>query len=149
MVAGDCYDDPPNNKSYNNCNTCYQTLANALINTGDNKYQLGRSFFPDNRAAPIEVEVIYTPTHLSNKYISGNDSAKWYWLAGEFYIFQPLKLFLYRSLFFSPPPWRSQKVILQLPHNCLSDAPKEFLMYLTQRVSNLMGNIIAASYIVL
>ena len=56
LVEGDCYDDPPNNKSYDNYNCCYQTLANALINNGD-KYQLGRSFFQDNQAAPIQVEV--------------------------------------------------------------------------------------------
>ena len=57
-VAGDCYDDPPNNKSYNNCATCYQTLANALINTGDNKYRLSSGFFPDT---PVQVRVEYIP----------------------------------------------------------------------------------------
>ena len=141
MVAGDCYDDPPNNKSYDNCYRCYQTLANALINTGDNKYQLGRRFFPDDQAAPIEVQVKYELDDQSISAFFGNDSfgkdsVLWYWLAGEFYIFQPLQLFLYRSLFFSPPPWRSQKVTLQLPYNCLmSDVPDEYFEYLTQRVS--------------
>jgi hypothetical protein len=138
-VAGDCYDDPQgNNKSYDNCDTCYQTLANALINTGDNKYELSRRFFPDDQAAPIEVRVEYSPVSQSdsqsiNKF-ARNGSIIWYWLAGEFYVFQPLKLFLYRSLFFSPPFWRSQKVTLDIPENCLSVAPADFLTYLTQRL---------------
>ena len=139
-VAGDCYDDPQgNNKSYDNCDTCYQTLVNALINTGDNKYQLSRRFFPDDQAAPIEVRVEYSPVSQSDSQsinnFAGNGSIIWYWLAGEFYEYQPLKLFLYRSLFFSPPPWRSQKVTLNIPENCLSVAPADFLTYLTQRVS--------------
>ena len=58
-VAGDCYDKPSNNKSYENCATCYQTLANALLNTGDNKYQLGRAFFPDDTVPPVVVKAVY------------------------------------------------------------------------------------------
>ena len=155
-TAGDCYDSPLNNKSYDNCATCYQTLANALINTGDNKYQLGRSFFPADSVTPVEVRVEYVPESQCNtENIScdsdetphtkpctsyeedqpRNDTTRWYWLAGEFYAFQPLNLFLFRSLFFSPPAWRKECVVLCLPDECLSDISADFFQYLTQRVS--------------
>ena len=96
-VAGDCYDDPPNNKSYDNCATCYQTLANALLNGGDNKYQLGRAFFPDDTVPPIEVRVVYTPASQCNTSNYSNcdseqgpddsTTSTWYWLVGEVYVF--------------------------------------------------------------
>ena len=144
-VAGDCYDDPPNNKSYDNCVTCYQTLANALMNTADNKYLVGQSFFPDDAADPIEVRVEYVPISKCNttndcqdeKYNVGNDSTRWYWLVGDFYIYQPLKLFLHRSFLFSPPAWRKQCVVLCLPDECINDRRDDFFQYLTQRVSKI------------
>ena len=58
-VAGDCYDETLDESSrYNNCHTCYQTLLNALIDTADNKYQLGEMFFPKDDVTPAQVEVI-------------------------------------------------------------------------------------------
>ena len=129
-VAGDCYDEPSNNKSYDNCATCYQTLANALLNTGDNKYQLGRAFFPDDAVPPVEVRVVYKPEMQctttttnychSEKKPDSTTTSTWYWLMGEFYIYQPLQIFAYRSLFFSPPSWRQECVVLCLPEQCLS-----------------------------
>ena len=143
-VAGDCYDDPPNNKSYDNCATCYQTLANALLNTGDNKYQLGRAFFPDDAVPPLEVRAVYKPatqcntTHNCDSDLDDNITNTWYWLTGKFYIYQHLDIFLYRSLFFSPPRWRQKCVILCLPDQCLSTMKSDdFFKFLTQRVRSL------------
>ena len=57
-VVGDCHDDPTgNNKSYKNCASCHQTFADALINTGDNKYLLSKTFFPIDSAPPAEVKL--------------------------------------------------------------------------------------------
>ena len=148
-VAGDCYDEPPNNKSYDNCATCYQTLANALLNTGDNKYQLGRAFFPDDAVAPVEVRVVYKPVTQCNEinYCDSeqdpddNTTSTWYWLAGEMFIYQPLEIFVYRSLLFSPPSWRQECVVLCLPEQCLSTNNSvsfhDFFTFLTQRVGSL------------
>ena len=144
-VAGDCYDDPPNNGSYDNCNTCYQTLANALINTKDNKYHLGKTFFPDDAVRPVQVTVEYLCTSAPDTTdancttIISNTSyidTTWYWLKGEFFVYQPLDIFLYRSLFFSPPTWRNASVQLYLPHQCFicSNTSAHFFGYLTQRV---------------
>ena len=133
-VAGDCFDDKSsNNKSYDNCKTCYQTLANALVDTEDNKYFLSRAFFPIDAAPPVQVEVTYVRS--SDKVIQST----WYWLMGGFYLFQPLELFLYRSLFFSPPSLRREAITLILPDQCFDNAmtnnSKIFFRYITQRVS--------------
>ena len=131
VVTGDCYDDTLNNtRSYDNCDTCYQTLANALINTGDNKYQLSMTFFPTVTPPPVQVEVTYRgSSNMTN-------TVKWYWLGGGFYVIQPLELFAYRSLFFAPPPWHFDNVTLTLPDKCLINPNKsnERLRDLTQRV---------------
>ena len=148
-VSGDCYDDPSdNNRSYNNCDTCYQTLANALLNTGDNKYQLSNAFFPDDAVPPVEVRAVYMaetkcnpPSNTTNcsdikQPFDDNTTSTWYWLAGEFYIYQPLQIFVFRSLFFSPPSWRQECVVLCLPEQCLNDSVTfdDFFKFLTQRV---------------
>ena len=145
-VAGDCYDDPPNNKSYDNCATCYQTLANALLNTADNKYQLSKAFFPIKAVRPVKVKVVYTPelhcnttNYCDNKgNPEDNTTSIWYWLVGDMYIYQPLEIFSLRSLFFSPPSWRQKCVVLCLPEQCFSMMDSvnfgDFFEFLTQRV---------------
>jgi hypothetical protein len=147
-VAGDCYDEPPNNKSYDNCDTCYQTLANALLNTGDNKYQLSKAFFPDDAVPPVEVRAVYMPeTKCTNSSTANcsdikqpsddNTTSTWYWVTGEFFIYQPLQIFAYRSLYFSPPSWRQECVVLCLPEQCLNDSVTfdDFFKFLTQRLN--------------
>ena len=135
LVIGDCYDDAENNKSYNNCATCFQTLANALINTGDNKYQLSNTFFPTTEVSPEQVTVTYVS--LSNDSNSTIEE-KWYWLNGGFYVYQPLPIFFYRSLLFSPPVWRKRTVTLYLPSSCFNTTSNNpgtvFFGFLTQRV---------------
>ena len=134
-VAGDCFDKPSNNKTYDNCATCYQTFANALVNTEDNKYLLSNAFFPIDATPPVRVEVTYVSS-------SNNQSKQtWHWLMGGFYVFQPLELFLHRSLFFSHPIWRTKAVTLTLPDICFGNSskndtePDTFFKYTTQRVS--------------
>ena len=134
-AAGDCYDDPyDNNRSYNNCATCHQTFANALINTADNKYRLSRAFFPTRFAPPVEVEVTY------HSETPGLESKHFFWLTGGFYVFQPVYILLYRSLFFSAPKYRRKEVNLTLPDSCF-DTEYDFFAYTTQRVSQWNDNI--------
>lgn len=109
------------------CNEDYRTLANALINTSDNLYQLSITFFPTNRAPPAFVKVIY---HYDDTNITDQE---WLWSAGAFYFFQPLRIYQFTSLFFGNPEFRSGIVILTLPANC-SDAPAPLMETLTQRV---------------
>ena len=151
-VSGDCFDEPPNNSSYVNCATCYQTFANALINTADNKYRLSRAFFPISAASPVQVDV---------SYLRKSDEAeveKFFWLMGGFYVFQPLDVFIYRSLLFSPPNFRKDYVSVVLPDECFGNDANfssatelyGFFEYATQRVSEIIpcGTLIScyASY---
>ena len=148
-VAGDCFDDPlKNNKSYDNCDRCYQTLVNALIDTEDNKYYLARTFFPDDEVKPVQVTVNYRSTvpdsednHDVNCTTNANCTTDysnldttWYWIIGEFYVYQPMEIFSYRSLFFSPLLYRRNSVDLYLPCQCFNNS-SNFFKYLTQRVS--------------
>ena len=151
-VAGDCYNETADrSKKYANCETCYQTLANALIDTADNKYQLGEMFFPTDDVTPAQVEVIYMSSSESErnldcetlknttdiKNIEEYTEFTWYWLTGEIYVYQPLELFQYRSLFFTPLQIRHKCLILYLPSSCLNSSGQyydEFFEYLTQRV---------------
>ena len=137
IVWGDCYDEPPNNSSFDNCATCYQTFANALVNTADNKYRLSRAFFPIDAAAPVEVEVAYL------RKSDNQELETFYWVMGGFYVFQPLEVFLYRSLFFSPPTFRKDYVTVVLPDECFGVESNfsvttelyGFFEFATQRVS--------------
>ena len=137
-VIGDCYDEAPNNETYNNCKTCFQTFANALVNSGDNKYRISSVFFPIDNISPVQVKV----TYISTSDATGRKI--WYWLNGGFYIFQPLELFEFRSLFFSPPAWNKESVTILLPDNCFANnnvnetdnnSNNIFFQYATQRVS--------------
>jgi len=109
------------------CNEDYRTLANALLKTSDNQYQLSIAFYPTNRAPPAFVKVIY---RYDNTNITDQE---WLWSAGAFYFFQPLRIYQFTSLFFGNPEFRSSTVILTLPANC-SDVPAALMETLTQRL---------------
>ena len=131
-VAGDCY----NRGNYSNCASCYQTFANALVDTEDNKYHLSKAFFPTESAASVHVKVTYMSTSNTT------DPVTYFWIMGGFYLIQPLDVFLYRSLFFSPPTYRKESVTVILPDQCFGDSNGtsgelgEFFEYATQRVSS-------------
>lgn len=130
-VLGDCF-----NGSYDNCATCYQTLANAMLNTDDNKYNLSRGFFPPDAAPPVVVKVTYRFKGCNVSSSKGSHCEKvWYWTQGSFYIYQPLKIFMFRSLFFSPISVRQDSLYLNLPEECSVKASDAFFILLTQRVS--------------
>ena len=111
------------------CDECYQTLASCLVNTNDNLYQLQRAFFPPPKKTPsVFVAVTYSYNHPN---ISDQI---WFWSAGIFYFYQPLRVFQFTSLFFGNPNWRRNNVTLTLPAHC-ANAPDEFMELLTQMVS--------------
>ena len=122
------------------CDQCYQTLANYLVNTSDNKYHLRRVFYPPNSAAPVFVTVTYQyiDSSTSTTWYSGDNNTSipnqiWYWSAGAFYFFQPLGIFQFTSLFFGNPEFRSNELNVTLPAECAS-APEEFMTELTEMV---------------
>lgn len=133
-AAADCSDEGQS------CDQCYQTLANYLVNTSDNKYQLRRVFYPLATAAPVFVTVTYQYIDPNTTNIS-NTSIPWYWSAGFFYFLQPLELFQYTSLHFGDLASRSGNLTLTLPAEC-AGAPEEFMMELTEMVrTNTLQNV--------
>ena len=122
-VAADCKVAGREGES---CHQCYQTLESFLLNTSDNKYQLRRVFYPLEVAAPVFVTVTY-------HYIDTNTTELWFWSTGIFYFLQPMEVFQFTSLFFGNPSWRSSKLNITLPLECVN-ASNEFMTELTQLV---------------
>ena len=110
------------------CRDNYTELAETLINTSDNKYQLSLAFFPTERAPPTFVKAIYVYDDITipNK--------TWFWSEGAFYFFQPLQVYQFTSLLFGKPAeFRSGTVTLTLPADC-ANAQVSIMETLTQRV---------------
>ena len=141
------------NSEGKSCDQCYQTLASFLVNTSDNLYQLQRAFFPPKKTPSVFVAVtyIYSSPNVSNETVTYNYSSPnvsnetvtynysspnqiWFWSAGIFYFYQPLRVFQFTSLFFGNPNWRRNNVTLTLPADC-ANAHDEFMELLTQLVS--------------
>ena len=163
-VAGDCMDEGKL------CDQCFQTLASHLLNTSDNKYQLQKTFNPPKRNHPVFVIVTYhfknwcsdtsnscTNTNIStcsetnisslcNDTSTPNQNKTWFWSSGNFYFFQPLRVFQFTSMFLANPVWRRSNVILTLPAECVN-ANEEFMEFLTQRVSRLIYTMQLSGYI--
>ena len=110
-----------------NCDACYDTLADSLMNMRNNKYNLRRVFYPLERESPVFVTVTYQYDD------SSVPNQMWYWSAGVFYYLQPLEVFQFTSLFFGNPNWRSNNITLILPAECAS-ASEEFMTELTEQV---------------
>ena len=125
-VLADC-----SSENFDNCASCYQTVANAIVNTADNKYEISRAFFPAESVTSVHVRVTYRSESNANSQIT------YFWVMGGFYVIQPLNVFLYRSLFFSPPSYRQENVTIMLPDRCFNDlanSNEEFFKFATQRV---------------
>ena len=120
-AAGECRDQSQS------CDKCYNTLADALVNMHNNKYNLRRVFYPLKGSSPVFVTVTY----------QYNDSSvpnqTWYWGDGVFYFLQPLEVFQFTSLFFGNPALRSSEIALTLPAEC-ANATDGFMTELTEQV---------------
>ena len=122
-ALADCSDEG----TARSCDQCYQTLSSFLMNTSDNKYHLRNVFFPPDTISPAFVTVTYQYDDMSipNK--------TWYWSAGIFYFYQPLRVFRFTSLFFGPVNWLRSDVTITLPAEC-ENASQGFMKQLTQMV---------------
>ena len=114
-LAGDCYD---NNENYDNCNTCYQTFVNALVNTGDNKYKLSKLFFPIDDIPPIQVEITYNSIHLMQLNRECGTG-----LREDFMSFNLFSCLSFVHSSWQLRSWR-KSLSLVLPNNCFADYNK-------------------------
>ena len=109
------------------CSTCYLLLVSEAIKGNENHYNIQKTFFPPNKSSPSFVTVRYL-------FSGSNGTNVWFWSAAFFYIFHPLHVFQFTSLFFSDINLHSSEVNLTLPLNC-SEASNDYFRLLTQRVS--------------
>ena len=114
------------------CSDCYILLKESLLKRDENVRKLSEKFFPPRANLPEFVEITYI--------FDGNISKKqvWFWTHESSYLFFPMEIFQYLSLFFGKPAaFFSRKVNLTLDAEC-SDANHDIMRLLTQRVSLLL-----------
>ena len=82
------------------CANDFKTLEKALLQTGNNKVELMKAFYPPRQPPATFVTVYYTFLD-----VDGNIPCKkiWFWSSLEFYLIQPPAIFQLMSLFFTIP----------------------------------------------
>ena len=115
------------------CSKCYELLAFQVTRHDKNQYNIQRIFFPPNKSSPVFLTVFY---HFNKSTIQeDNVTEVWFWTTSTFYIFQPLHVFQFTSLFFSNVAVDHYSTLhLYLPSGC-QNASSDFKQLLTQRVS--------------
>ncbi len=108
------------------CNN-YSTLVEQITENDKNMFEVQNVFFPPDRAPPVFVTVNYN-------YFDSNNKSIWFWSSSTFYLYHPLPVFQFTSLFFSDVSKRTAKITLNLNPDC-QNASVAYMKLLTQRVS--------------
>ena len=132
------------------CSKYYELLAYQVTRCGNNLYNIQSIFFPPNKPPPVFVIVFYhfnESSHNKTLYednvteiydfneLDDNKTDVWFWTTSTFYIFQPLHVFQFTSLFFSNVAVDHYSTLhLYLPSGC-QNASSDFKQLLAQRVS--------------
>ena len=118
----------------NSCTACYGFLVKEVLKSDENQFNLQMAFFPPNQSDPAFVTIFYDYFNDTGRIDRAKYNTKiWYWSTSTYYLFQPLPVLQYTSLFFSDPALRHTTLHLTLNASCY-DADK-YMMLLTQRVS--------------
>ena len=119
------------------CTRCYDVLASQVVMSARNRYKLQRAFFPPEQENPVFLEVIYKyDVNTTNGPIIeslNNDSEVWFWTDSPYYLYQPIDVIQFTSLFFADYSLRRSSVTLHLRQDC-RNAPEEHFLLFTQRV---------------
>ena len=114
------------------CSKCYKVLASSVVHNDRNMFEIQNTFFPPEEESPVFVTVTYEYRGKNESNIT--QSEIWFWSTSTFYIFQPLPVFQFTSLFFSDTQMATSNVTLTLPLECFK-ADEKYKTLLTQRVS--------------
>lgn len=117
-----------NNGVENNCSNNFFLMEQSLLLSTDNRFNLMKTFYPPREAHPVLVKINYSFDGVENS------TTTWFWSESEFYLIQPLEIFMFTSLFFSNMPYRKSELSLLLDKECVT-APDQYLELLTTRVS--------------
>ena len=109
---------------------CFSYLAEQIRQNDKNLFEIRRIFYPPNGASPVFVVVVYHFGDITNNV----NTEVWFWTISTFYIWQPLHVFQFTSLFFSDTNSRSSRADLVLPFEC-NGIGNKYMQLLTQRVS--------------
>ena len=98
---------------YDNCTTNFAVLERALVETGSNRFNIIRAFYPPRKSHSVYVDVEY-------HYAESNVTEYWIWTTSPFYLIQPPSVFQFTSLLFSYPALSDQiqNLSLILPREC-------------------------------
>lgn len=128
----------PAGQNVSNCTTCFKALAEELLQSDTNVYNLQMTFFSPNGAGiPVFVSVRYKYIVSEDGGTDDADSALtrvYFWSSAIYFFFHPVRIFQFTSLMFSDPSLRMTNLELLLPVRCYNTS-NDFLTLLTQRVS--------------
>lgn len=94
FIFGECQ---PGKES---CRDCYLTLVKSLLGNDGNVFNLSRIFTTGDFDEPSFVKVNYW---FQFDGINKNESSTWFWAKTQTYLFHPLEIFQFISLFFGNP----------------------------------------------
>ena len=123
---------------YEQCSQCYDVLANELIVSDRNRFNLQNTFFPPESTNPVFVTVRYNfirnSTGLTN-FSADGPVQLWFWTESTFYLFQPIESLQYTSLLFADTLLSGTSTVeLYLQPECIESSAR-MMRLLTQRVS--------------
>ena len=113
------------------CSKCYAFLVEQVTQHDRNYFEIQNVFFPPDGPSPVFVIVTY---HFQDHPGGKSNTEIWFWSTSAFYIWQPLHVLQFTSLFFSDTKLQSANATLTLPLNC-RHANDTYRKLLTQRVS--------------
>lgn len=117
------------------CSKCYVVLAEQVTKHDRNFFEIQKAFFPPDTRSPVFVIVTYTYYYEGENSTLVTDATEiWFWSTSTFYLYQPLHVFQFTSLFFSDTQLEISEVRLTLPMECYN-ASEDHKQLLTQRVS--------------
>ena len=113
-----------------NC-SCFAYLVEQVRENDKNLFEVQNVFLPPNATPPVFVVVTY---RFQDAQGEENATEVWFWSTSVFYIWQPLHVFQFTSLFFSDTKLQYSEAHLTLPLVCVN-ANNSHKKLLTQRVS--------------
>ena len=97
------------------CGNDFKTLEKTLLQTGNNKVELLKAFYPPRQPPATFVTVHYTFLD-KNGNITCNKT--WFWSSVEFYLIQTPTIFQFMSLFFTITQDRITTANITFPADC-------------------------------
>ena len=115
------------------CSKCYAVLVATIVEHDRNLFEIQNVFFPPNDSPPVFVTVTYEFKDIGGDDNGGVQQQVLFWTTSTFYLFQPLPVFQFTSLFFSDTQLQSSEAFLTLPLEC-NNASEAHMILLTERV---------------